>query len=136
MTKDSLLNSLTSTFPYQAQSPNAVLGLQAAMNAHSPLGQVQSKRNQASLADCMPDLSEVNNPDSAMVLTIPVMRELWAQRHGHRWVDEESLVSDRYWALIARRLHGLGLLERMETTVTITWEHMLVFRLKDDDADR
>ncbi len=95
--------------------------------------QMQPQPLRRSLGDINPTLAEINSPDSPMALSIPTMLVLWKQRHGYKWVSEEEVVKDEYWAVVARRLHGLHMLERMEATLGSTWDRTAVFRLKDDE---
>lgn len=143
MSKDDLMDALSvpwtlSKTPYEmAQMRQEVekkmLQHQIKMQANQMLASAQMQQRSPALTEIFPAIAEVNNPDSPMALTIPTMLSLWKQRHGHKWVSEEQIVKDTYWAVIARRLHGLQMLERMEASIGSTWDKTLVFRLKDDE---
>lgn len=119
----------------QMQAAQKMLLNNAQAKAATLGSQAQAQAYRKALSDINPTLAEINSPDSPMALSIPTMLTLWKQRHGYKWVSEEEIVKDEYWAVVARRLHGLHMLERMEASLGSIWDRTSVFRLKDDDAN-
>lgn len=142
MSKDDLMDATSSMLQAEIDKFSQKLQLDTQLGARKMLGNAQTRAAIAGaqvqayrkvLSDINPALAEINSPDSPMALSIPTMMTLWKQRHGYKWVSEEEIVQDAYWGVMARRLHGLHMLERMEASLGSTWDRTSVFRLKDDE---
>ena len=76
----------------------------------------------------------LQQPGSALNVTLSELQRLWRSRFGDSWVNEGDMANDEFYRIAARRLHAAGQLERL--TINQGAAMLDVYRIRDADADR